>query len=106
MFRKGLFANQAVQQSRIVRAVSSANADIFFAPNTVLETLFILTTKRIEIVHDGFLLLQVPTGKTLVTQTNIIVHSGNAVNTNRAQGKIPKLAKKWKIVFRRRHSAR
>jgi hypothetical protein len=52
---KSFFAHEAVQQSRGVRAVNGADADIIFAAHGVFFTIYILTTKVFEIVHDRFL---------------------------------------------------
>jgi len=53
MLRKAFFTNQTIQQPRFVRPVCGANPDIFFAPNTVLGAMFILTAKLIQFVHDS-----------------------------------------------------
>jgi hypothetical protein len=77
---------RTVQQSGVVWTVGGTDADIFFAPNTVLGTVFILTTKFIEIVHDRFLWFQVLCRQAVVREKRIIANFDGFVNTNRSQG--------------------
>jgi hypothetical protein len=49
---KALFANPASQQPGIVGTVSVLNVDISLAPFAVLGTLYIMTAKLVQIVHD------------------------------------------------------
>jgi hypothetical protein len=58
-FGKLVFAVQTPEQSGVVFAIHGTDADIFFPPNAVLRTLFILTTEVFEIVHDSLHYLQV-----------------------------------------------
>jgi hypothetical protein len=46
------FAMQTPEQPGVVFTILGTNADISFASNAVFRTVFILTTKVFEIVHD------------------------------------------------------
>ena len=50
--RKSVVCRSGNKQTGIVWSVNVPNADIFFAANSVLGTIFIHATKLIEIVHD------------------------------------------------------
>jgi hypothetical protein len=52
VFRKTLFTDFALQKSSIIGSVGIADADIFSTANAVLETLFILTAKLLQIIHN------------------------------------------------------
>jgi hypothetical protein len=99
---KGLFTNQTIQQSRVVRPVATvcfvkrflgANANISFAPNTVLGTLFILTTKLVKIVHDMFLESKILNAQNVRQNAGSLSDFKKRVNTNRSQGKKPHFLK-------------
>ena len=91
------FTNKAIQQSRVVRAVFGANADIFFTTNTMLGALYILTTKFIEIIHiihERFFTLQVLCQHNVGTEKRIMAYPESFVNTDRSQGKKYSITKK------------
>lgn len=52
MFGKPLFAYLALEESGIIGSVGIANTDISGSTNAEFGTLFILTAKLVQVVHD------------------------------------------------------
>jgi len=99
VFGKGFFATEAIQQSRLVGTISGSNADIFFTPNPVFGTVFILATKVFQIIHDSFPEIKPLIASKLRRNDTRLSNFRNRVDTDRSQGIVSTLDKRGNICY-------
>ena len=80
------FTNQGNTTAACCSGRNSRERGYFFAPNAVLGTLFILTTKLIESIHDTLPDSKILDATIVMQNVGRITVFRNHVNTNRPQG--------------------